>query len=106
MRCEGEGKREQEKGKKEKRRSSGGQNPRMPGEKSELDSAGDGSRINVQVMSRKAEHEARLQARLAAKERWKNRPGNRFTPAELEAMLRGPRVKIHPHRVVVMRHVK
>ncbi len=56
-------------------------------------------------MDREARKETALQARLAQKERWKQQPGNRYTPAQLKEMLRGPRIRIHPLQIVSRRQV-
>jgi len=46
-----------------------------------------------------------LQARLAAKARWKNQPGNRYTPEELKRMSEGADVKIYRRKRIVLRLV-
>ena len=55
----------------------------------------------VQPSSR--EEAASLQARLAAKDLWKNEAGHRYTPEELKRMSEVVDVKIHRRKRVVMR---
>ena len=45
-----------------------------------------------------------LQQRLAAKEKWKEQAGHRYTPEELQAMSQGAPVEIRRRKIVVMRY--
>jgi len=60
-----------------------------------------GSGAPVQPSS--GEEAASLQARLAAKDLWKNEAGHRYTPEELKRLSEAADVKIHRRRRITMR---